>query len=288
MRTRKAIGIKLSPEVDLRGVIDMHLHCAPDVEPRLADDIETTRAAAEAGMRAIVFKSHVTQTADRATIAKRVVGNIRVFGGVTLNYPVGGLNPAAVEVALGLGAKEIWMPTKESAHERAYRGQKLPGLSIFNERGEIVPVVYEIIDLIREADVILGTGHLSIEETIVLVRLARERGVRKVLVTHPEAYFFQMPVAVQSELAALGAYFERCFVFTTQLAGATVSVADIAQQIKTVGVESTVLSSDLGQPQNPSPVDGMREYLAGLAAAVLSRRDLELVSQETPAELLDL
>src|SRR5262245_32349398 len=90
----------LTTEFDLRGVIDMHLHCAPDVEPRLADDIQTTRAAAEAGMRAIVFKSHVTQTADRATIAERVVGNIRVFGGLTLNYPVGGLNPAAVELAL--------------------------------------------------------------------------------------------------------------------------------------------------------------------------------------------
>jgi hypothetical protein len=275
-------------DIDLRGVIDMHLHCAPDVEPRLADDIQTTRAAAAARMRAIVFKSHVTQTADRATIAERVVGNIRVFGGVTLNYPVGGLNPAAVEVALGLGAKEIWMPTKESAHERGYRGQSAPGLSILDERGQILPVVYEIVELIRDADVILGTGHLSIEETIELVRMARERGVRKVLVTHPEAYFVQMPVAIQHDLAALGAYFERCFVFTTQLAGTTITVADIAQQIQAVGVESTVLSTDLGQPQNPMPVDGMREYLAGLGAAGLSRRDLEMVSQETPAMLLDL
>lgn len=278
----------MTPEIDLHGVIDMHVHCAPDIEPRLADDIETTLAAAKAGMRAIVFKWHVTQTADRATIAERVVGNIRVFGGVTLNYPVGGLNPAAVEVALGLGAKEIWMPTKESAHERAYRGQKVPGLSIFDERGEILPTVHQILDLILQADVILGTGHLSIEETVALVRLARRRGIRQVLVTHPEAYFFRMPVAVQCELAALGTYFERCFVFTTKLAGATVSIPEIARQIQTVGVQSTVLSTDLGQPQNPTPVDGMREYLAGLGAAGLSRRDLELVSQETPAKLLDL
>lgn len=277
----------MSSKIDLHGVIDMHVHCAPDVEPRRADDIETARAAAEEGMRALVFKSHVTHTADRAMIAERVVPGIRILGGLALNYPVGGLNPAAVEVAIKLDAREIWMPTKDSAHERAYRGQT-GGLSIFDENGQIRAAVHDIIELIRQADVILGTGHLSIPETVTLVRLAHERHVRKIVLTHPEAYFIQMPVSIQRDLAARGAFFERCYVFTTQLAGATISVGEIAAQIQQVGAESTVISTDLGQPHNPAPVDGMRDYLARLASSGLNRRDLARVSSENPAFLLNL
>lgn len=135
---------------------------------------------------------------------------------------------------------------------------------------------------------ILGTGHLSIQETVALVHLAYERQVGKIMVTHPEAYFIRMPLAIQRDLAALGAFFERCYVFTTQPAGATISVEEIAAQIHEIGAESTVISTDLGQPQNPSPVDGMRDYLARLASSGLNLREIERVSSENPASLLDL
>lgn len=273
--------------VDLHGVIDMHLHSAPDVEPRRADDIETARAAAAVGMRAIVLKSHVTLTADRAAIAERVVPGIRVFGGLVLNYPVGGCNPDAVEVAIRLGAREIWMPTKDAAHERAYREQA-PGISILDGDGKLFPAISDILDLIRAANVILGTGHLSIPETITLVRAARQRGLRKIIITHPEAYFIRMPIAIQRDLAALGAFIERCYVFTTAIAGATISVAGIAQQMREVGIESTVLATDLGQPPNPPPVEGMRDYLALLRAAGLSDVELNRAAKQNSAELLGL
>jgi hypothetical protein len=273
--------------IDLTGLIDLHIHTAPDVVPRFADDLESARAAAEAGMRAVLLKSHVTLVADRAALAEKQVGGLRVFGGLALNAPVGGLNPAAVEVAVKMGAKQIWMPTRGTANEQRRQG-KPGGLTIFTDDGRIRSTVYDILDLVREADVILGTGHLSVEETVALVRLAQERGLRKIVVTHPEAPFIRMPIATQAELAGERVFFERCYVFTMPSTGATVSVADIAAQIRSVGPDSTVLSTDFGQAANPSPVDGMRAYLAGLAAHGFGPGDIRLMAGETPARLLGL
>ena len=123
-------------EIDLHGVIDMHVHAAPDVTPRLADDIEIASAAANAGMQALVFKSHVTHTADRAAIAERVVKGIRVFGGLALNYPIGGFNPAAVEVAIKLGARKSGCRLKIRRTSGSSTVRQ-PGLSIFDGNGQI-------------------------------------------------------------------------------------------------------------------------------------------------------
>ena len=119
-----------SNEVDLSGLIDMHIHTAPDNRPRYCDDVQAAREAKEVGMRAILLKSHITMTADRAIVAERIVGDIKVFGSLALNVWVGGLNPRAVEVAIEMGAKEIWMPTLSAANEINLRGEE-GGITIF-------------------------------------------------------------------------------------------------------------------------------------------------------------
>ena len=64
---------------DITGLIDPHIHAAPEHIPRLLDDISLARQALEAGMAGIMIKSHTTLTADRATIAGSVVPGILVF-----------------------------------------------------------------------------------------------------------------------------------------------------------------------------------------------------------------
>ena len=105
-------------------------------------------------MAAILLKSHVTLTADRAAIAEEVVPGIRVLGGLALNEPVGGLNPAAVEAAIRMGARQIWMPTMSAANDVAYYRRLRPGdasqkrgITILNEEGGILPVVHDILSL---------------------------------------------------------------------------------------------------------------------------------------------
>ena len=70
------------------------------------------------GHRAIVLKSHDSPTASLAWAVQRDVGDaISVFGGICCDREVGGVNPAAVEVALGLGARIVWLPTLSSRQD---------------------------------------------------------------------------------------------------------------------------------------------------------------------------
>jgi hypothetical protein len=244
---------------DLTGFIDPHVHTAPDLVPRLFDDVSTVREALKVGMTGIVIKSHSTLTADRATIAAKVVPGIRVWGGLVLNRSVGGFNPAAVEVALAYGAAEIWMPTLDAANHRDFHGQGGGGLAIQN--GQASGSIHEILQLIAERGAILGTGHLSVVEICALVRMAHQHGIKKILVTHPEAPFVDIPTSVQRDLARLGCRFERTWVFTTPAFNRVLQPRRIIQDIRDVGFESTVLATDMGQVGNPPPAEGFREFV---------------------------
>jgi hypothetical protein len=276
-----------SQTVDLRGLIDMHIHTGPDVRPRLLDDLEAARQAAGAGMRAVAFKSHVTCTSDRAAIAQTVVPEVRVLGGLVLNQAVGGLNPAAVEAALNLGARIVWMPTISAHNHIRYHGGTSQGISLLRPGGELEPVLFEIFELVRQRDAVLATGHVSVEEICALAPAARGAGLRKLVVTHPEMPWVDVPLGVQGELRDLGAYFERCYVSTLPGIG-DVPLARIVADIRGVGLESTVLATDCGAATVPAPVAGMRRYLAALLAEGFSERDLRLMAADTPAELLGL
>lgn len=272
---------------DLQGLIDMHIHTGPDIRPRLLDDLEAARAAKEARMRAILLKSHITLTTDRASMAEKVVGGIRVFGGLALNIYIGGFNPAAVEMALKMGAKEIWMPTISAANELHHEG-KAGGLTIFNKNDKIRPEIHDIIDLVHHADAILATGHISVKETVILVRLAREQGLRKILVTHPEAPFIRMSAETQTEILGKGVFFERCYVDTTPAMNCAVTIQEIATIIRKVGTESTVLTTDFGLESLPPPVIGLKAYLTKLVMEGFSLDEIRRMAGENPTYLLDL
>jgi hypothetical protein len=94
----------------LEGAIDIHIHSAPDVYPRILNDVELALQAKDMGMQAIVVKNHFFPTEARAQLATDVTG-FPVYGGIALNLSVGGLNHHAVESSLKMGAKIVWLPT---------------------------------------------------------------------------------------------------------------------------------------------------------------------------------
>jgi hypothetical protein len=260
--------------IDLTGYIDPHVHAAPELVPRLLDDIALAELARAAGMAGVLIKSHTSLTADRASIASRVVPGIRVWGGIVLNRAVGGLDPAVVETALAYGAAEVWMPTHDAANHVRFHGLEGYGLTLEDAQGRVLDAIHEIVRLVAEHDAILGTGHLSVDEMCLIARLAREHGVRKVLVTHPEAPFVDMPVAVQRDLAAVGCKFERTWVFTTPALGRIVGPEQLMHDIKAVGVGSTVLATDMGQLGNPTPIEGFRAYVQACLDAGFSHTEV--------------
>src|SRR5436190_5723363 len=157
----------------------------------MADELVIAVAARDAGMKAVVLKCHHESTVSRAYLIQRMVPGIRVFGGIVLNRYVGYINPAAVEAALRLGGKAVWMPTIDAGHHaQVYGGTGGydtqsgglggEGIWITDESGRLKPEVEEVCKLVAEHGAILGTAHSSPREIAVLVTRARELGVEKV------------------------------------------------------------------------------------------------------------
>jgi len=144
------------------------------------------------------------------------------------------------------------------------------------------------VDLVGGANAILGTGHLPIRETVALVRLARERGLRKILVTHPEASFIRMPLHVQRELSGEGVFYERCYNDVAPVSGQGVPLEEVAQNIRALGIDSTVLSSDFGQAGHPPPTVGFAEYLDRLSELGFAPTDIQTMAGVNPRYLIGL
>ena len=172
----------------MKGACDLHIHTSPDIFARIANDVETATVCRDAGMKAIVLKCHADTTMTRAWHTQNQVPGIRVYGGIVLNLNVGGINPAAVDVALKMGAVEVWMPTYHSlAHYRAtglmggygHQGADVKTsypvkpITILDEAGNLIPEVYQILELVKMHNAIIGTSHLGSEEDLKMIRAAR-------------------------------------------------------------------------------------------------------------------
>ena len=248
----------------MRGAIDLHVHSEPDIVPRLMDDLDLAAAARGAGMAAILLKNHYLMTADRARIVQKAVPGIHVFGGLVLNVPAcGGLNVDAVRAAIDLGAKAIWLPTISATNYIEHYARAAPGhIGARAQRYRSIPVpvldasgaptreLSDILALVADAGVILGTGHLSARETKAVADAALRAGVTRVLVNHPEIWSINMSVDDQRELAARGATFERCICSATNDSH-DVTPLQIADHIRAVGAASTVMATDYGQVVSP-------------------------------------
>src|SRR6478736_10559596 len=139
--------------VDLSGAADLHCHFGPDAHrERSVDAFEAAREAAAAGHRALVLKSHDFPTASLAWSVGQVVPDIAVFGGISCDREVGGVNPAAVEVALRLGARIVWLPTLSSKQDfengiAQMLGIPGPGIVVTDPDGALLPATQEVLAL---------------------------------------------------------------------------------------------------------------------------------------------
>jgi hypothetical protein len=286
----------------LRGAIDLHIHAAPDIVPRLLNDLQLAEAARTAGMAAIVLKSHHMLTADRAQMAQTMVPEVRVFGGLALNIPAcGGLNPEAVKVAIRMGAKIVWLPTLSAANHIEKTKTRVTGnlgvmsqgftprpVRVVGEDGEVAAELVEILGLIAEADIVLATGHLSVAETRTVVDAAVAAGVRKILINHPELWLIDMSVGDQGELAAKGAMMEVCIRSATAPGHGETSPTLLAERIKAVGAAHVVMATDYGQVDSPPAPEGMCWYIDQMLDAGIPAADIRRMTQENPSRLLGL
>ena len=284
----------MEEKISLNGVIDMHVHTAPDVCGRTYNDLELTAAAVRAGARAIVIKGHHCSTVARAALCNAYnrmafdSTSFVMYGGLVLNYEAGGLNPKAVQTALEMGAKVIWLPTVDAENDCRKHGRS-GGIRMTNDRGVPLPELRRIFTLIKEYDAVLATGHISPEEIRCVVDSARNIGVQKIVITHPEYWVVDMSLEDQQELISdYNVILERCFMQPLKN-GQWISNAERnLKAIRKLGAENSILSTDCGNPATPPWEESMRQYLQFMADHNVSRDELRAMTETTPARLLGL
>jgi hypothetical protein len=279
------------------GAYDTHVHVAPDVMDRRIDDLDLARRCLDVGLAGFVLKSHYVTTAERASVVRKAVPGIDALGAITLNGAMGGMNPAAVEIAGRLGARTVWMPTVDSRNQRTNTASDLPGakpamwgalqadlhaqgivpdiVDVVDTDGVVLESVRQVLRVIARHDMVLATGHLAAAEIVAVVQAAKDEGVRRVVVTHPEFTSQRLPVEDQRRLAELGALLERCF--TTPHTG-KVAWEELFANIRAVGPAHSILSSDLGQPFNPPVEDGLALFADKLLEAGFSKDDVHTMA----------
>jgi hypothetical protein len=260
----------------VRGAYDLHVHVGPDVPPRRIDDRTLAARFAELGLAGFALKSHYTSTAERAQIVSDLVPGVEAIGTLTLNRAVGGMNALAVEIAAREGARIVWMPTVDSPAETAGRTEPKPGdkvpqwarlqhelrglglgvepVDVTDGDGRLLPETRDVLRAIARHGLILATGHLARDDTFAVVDAAIGEGVAHIVVTHPEFPCQNFSIDDQVALAGRGCLLERCL--TTPHSGKT-TWEHVLDGVRAVGVERTLFSSDLGNPDYPAVEDGL-------------------------------
>jgi hypothetical protein len=273
----------------LSGIVDIHAHSGPDSVPRQIDAIDLARLAKSRGMRGLVLKNHYESTAALAYVVRKEVPGIEVFGGIDLNLSVGGMNAAAVErMAMMKGGfgRFVWMASFDSEAQVRYSKESRPWVSVSKD-GELLPEVKRVIGVIAKNNLVLATGHSTPGEDLLLIREGIKQGVKHIVVTHAMIAPIHMNLAQMKEAAKLGAYVE--FVYNGLIGPyKEFTFSDYATAIRGIGPAHAILSSDLGQVQNPLHPDGWVAYLAGMKKEGFTDSELHQMAGVNPGSLLDL
>lgn len=292
----------------LVGVVDTHVHSGPSRVPRLLDHIDMIQQASAAGYRAIVTKDHYYDGAPLAALVnahygrQQGDGSCEMLSGVTLNDAVGGVNPRAVEASAAIGGRAVWLPTFASRNHirwlhsgpsyqhpgSASNAEEVRPVDVLTPNGEVVDDLKHILDFMAGSGQVLIGGHLHADEIKIVFAEAIRRGVTRLLVLHPEEIVDGSYDDVR-ELVALGAYIEHSMnVFLPDSRFKEHEPEVLHEYIEAGGVDHTILASDLGQSDNPNPIDGMRDAIRMALGWGYSEDDVRALTSRNGAALFGL
>lgn len=287
----------------LKGGIDLHHHGYPeislDVRTR-TDDVTELTLARDAGMAAIVLKSHMFPTMGRAYHLSRLVEGIDVVSSITLNPMVGGFSPLAVETAGRLGAKALFMPTWGAAHDRSRKGfsrhlaefiksaenlTQQPGLTVTDESGRVRSEVRECLTVAAEFGMMVATAHISPRESIALAGAAKDCGIGSIFFQHPDSNSVAATRDDIRELAALDAVCEICALGLLP-PFQRISVGAVREIVEEIGPAKCALTTDYFFDWAPPAAETLRMIIGVFLSQGISADDIRIMIRDTPARLL--
>lgn len=296
---------ELERRLDLDGCIDAHVHIGPEMVARRTDAVELARQYRDEGIRAMLIKPFEFESMQRAYFAERMVPGIKVLGGFTLGTGTGGLNPAAVHKALRWGAKCIWLPifdtyfmNSKEVYERTPKyfnwirkggaTTEIPNLVKVHKNGKLLPEMQEIMHMIAEAGAILGTSHVSPEESLMLVEEAQKMNL-KIVVTHANSPCLGITESQVKEMAKKGAFIEFNFCYQIGWLNMHASTCEeLANMIRAAGPEQSIMITDAGQVMTPPPAEHLRMFIRTMLLEGISKSDIDKMTKYNPARLLGI
>lgn len=280
----------------LRGAIDVHVHGRPDLSaglPMRGSDVGVARLAQAYGMSGWVLKSHLWTTTDRARAVQEATG-FTVHGSITLNPPVGGLEPVAVELAAAHGARVVFLPTWGNAADVArggyiatLLGRIAPSFDEYAARTAVRLLdgprlsgrAREVVDACREHDLALATGHASVEESRAVAAYCAEIGQR-LLVTHPLHYTTDL-----RDFVDMGAFLEFCNAPLVHPDG-HLTVRDVHEALSAVGADNAILTTDVFSRWVPPEPECLRMFLEQLSYLGWTDEQLHTMVSANPRTFL--
>lgn len=273
----------------IKGGYDVHIHPAPSHFPRCMDDVQLVKLADELEMGGVMIKSHYDPTGARARLANQYYGakHVKAYGGVALNWPVGGLNPYAAESNFKMGGTVVWMPTRDSHNSLQYGNMNgdffdRPGIRAFDENGKLKKEIYEILEICRKYNGVLATGHLYLDEIAALCDAAIDMGVTVVL-THPEWTRTTCPLEMQVELARKGVVIEKLW---ENVYDNCVTAEYMAHTMKEIGYEHIMWGTD-GAFGNFDPIKGITDFVDCMLEQGIPEEGIHTMLCETAGRVLN-
>lgn len=295
----------------VRHSFDLHFHIGEDILPRRYT-VDKLIEEEKGKVRGIALKSHSFPAISGVIAAERQGSDYpALVGSVTLNYYLGGFNPSAIYAAAVMAHKYptiVWFPTVHAENHlvKSHSEYEIPpdwvkdpnfksrpktelkAIKVVDWAGNLISKAQQTLDMMERMNCIMGTGHLSWQESEVLAGEALRRGI-PTIVTHPMQRDIDMPVDVQKKLADQGAFIEHCYImYKDRDNPGDYPPNEIVRQIREVGVERVILTSDAGQIRNDSSSQSLAEYIRLLEAEGVTAKELETMLVRNPVKVLGL
>ncbi len=289
----------------LIGAIDMHCHGFPEFSlefPNRFSDEETVQMMINARMGGVVFKSHFYPTTTTAYYLRKKFPDFNIFSSITLNASSGGCNVWTVEAAYKLGAKVVYLPTWSAYNDQKRNsicrliGNYLPTLSSFtiddafrmcDDDGKVHTNILDIISFVKEKDLVLFTGHISPMESIAVAKAAKELGLKKLVMNHPDSGSVHATLEQIKAVAELGAFVEICTLGVTPLYF-RLPIPEMKQIIDIVGPEKMILDTDYFFDWSAPVPEQMRQVIASLIIKGVSEEAIRKMVSENQRYLLGI